>query len=493
MTAHDRAFVRPKHFSRFVLSITALLIGLEAFLPKDASAYTIYMTVHLEQPLSDDTALVFDWIDGGAPSNSTHVFDLSSDGSLQTETVYGDATLGSVAGEANLSDGDFLNEYIATFSGPISWLSFGVNVGDLLPESDSFPDALSVFLMDRELTSFLISTNEPFGTNALLYADSSGFFSSYGFEGGTVDVSSSPNPSPVPVPEPATALLITVGLTSMLMRTKRRQGSNLVMVALLALTLFSPQAEAEDVTASTVINKSGFVLNRITNTYNSKVEVKNIGTSPLNAPVKLIVFISSAQASLKNGSGVMPDGKSFIELSLPSGKLDPNQVVSANLQFSNPSREKFSVTFAVDAPPAEPTGLPPDPGTGGDATLLGVDINNNGVRDDVERYIALTYPNSAKTRLILTYLTKDFQEVLKLPVNSRADSLALRDQLHTTLDCMYYLFKDEARNKLSDIKNRVFNTFDRIKAYAQYDRQLAGEVSQIPRDPSSSCPAEILD
>lgn len=32
--------------------------------------------------------------------------------------------------------------------------------------------------------------------------------------------------------------------------------------------------------------------------------------------------------------------------------------------------------------------LPPDPGDAGRATLAGVDVNDNGVRDDLERYIA---------------------------------------------------------------------------------------------------------
>jgi len=42
--------------------------------------------------------------------------------------------------------------------------------------------------------------------------------------------------------------------------------------------------------------------------------------------------------------------------------------------------------------------LPPDPGDTGKATLAGIDSDNDGVRDDIERYIWLTYPASAKTR-----------------------------------------------------------------------------------------------
>jgi hypothetical protein len=47
-------------------------------------------------------------------------------------------------------------------------------------------------------------------------------------------------------------------------------------------------------------------------------------------------------------------------------------------------------------------GLPPDPGAAGNATLAGIDSDGDGVRDDVQRYIGLTYPQSAKERAALT-------------------------------------------------------------------------------------------
>jgi hypothetical protein len=59
-----------------------------------------------------------------------------------------------------------------------------------------------------------------------------------------------------------------------------------------------------------------------------------------------------------------------------------------------PQTLKASVTFAV-------VPLPPDPGDAGKATLAGIDSDGDGVRDDVERWIALTYPNSARVRAAL--------------------------------------------------------------------------------------------
>lgn len=45
--------------------------------------------------------------------------------------------------------------------------------------------------------------------------------------------------------------------------------------------------------------------------------------------------------------------------------------------------------------------LPPDPGSEADKTLEGVDVNENGIRDDVELAIFEKYPKSPKTRAAL--------------------------------------------------------------------------------------------
>ncbi len=45
--------------------------------------------------------------------------------------------------------------------------------------------------------------------------------------------------------------------------------------------------------------------------------------------------------------------------------------------------------------------LPPDPGAAANTTVVGIDANNNGIRDDVELAVFKTYPNSAKTRAVL--------------------------------------------------------------------------------------------
>ncbi len=62
--------------------------------------------------------------------------------------------------------------------------------------------------------------------------------------------------------------------------------------------------------------------------------------------------------------------------------------------------------------------LPPDPGAAADATIAGVDANNNGIRDDVELAIFKAYPDSAKTRAVLLQYALSLQtEMTSLVIN----------------------------------------------------------------------------
>src|SRR5674476_1488495 len=59
-----------------------------------------------------------------------------------------------------------------------------------------------------------------------------------------------------------------------------------------------------------------------------------------------------------------------------------------------------------------PVTLPPDPGEAGKATLAGIDSNNNGVRDDLEREIVYMYPQNQEVRRVLRAMVKKGQDMI---------------------------------------------------------------------------------
>ena len=130
--------------------------------------------------------------------------------------------------------------------------------------------------------------------------------------------------------------------------------------------------------------------------------------------------------------------------------------------------------------------LPPDPGQAGKQTLAGVDSDNDGVRDDIQRYIALTYPASVKTRAALTQFTKGMQMEL-LAAASEEKALAAAEQTGNAQYCLHYLFKLDADPLWQALRAQHLNTRERSRAYGDYNHLLDGMVEQLPRDLKSRC------
>jgi hypothetical protein len=146
-----------------------------------------------------------------------------------------------------------------------------------------------------------------------------------------------------------------------------------------------------------------------------------------------------------------------------------------NLVLSAPQQ------FAVLAPHINPVILPPDPGADGKLTLAGIDSDGDGVRDDVQRYIILTYPQSEKLRM---GLNQEARAIQKLVLDSANKNQALSDS-NTELDagiCLLGLSNGvKAGRPLDDQLHSVaLNTIARIKAYLTADSLTSGSAYTLP-------------
>jgi len=136
--------------------------------------------------------------------------------------------------------------------------------------------------------------------------------------------------------------------------------------------------------------------------------------------------------------------------------------------------------------------LPPDPGAAGKTTLEGIDSDNDGVRDDVQRWIVLTYPNSEKTRAALIQMAKAMQTILLNAtdvVNARTYSL----EADRASDCISYIQRQlgisggDTYNLKREMEAVYLNTYVRSKAWLQHDAHLSGMSFSVPADLSSGC------
>jgi hypothetical protein len=120
--------------------------------------------------------------------------------------------------------------------------------------------------------------------------------------------------------------------------------------------------------------------------------------------------------------------------------------------------------------------LPPDPGEEGKLTLLGVDSDGDGVRDDIQRYIYFTYPDEEKLRLGLTYYAKEFQGGLA-DADDREASYNHAINMARHGECLCYIKGEGAINIRRALRAEILNTRERSIAYITYsDNHLGGRV-----------------
>ncbi len=149
-----------------------------------------------------------------------------------------------------------------------------------------------------------------------------------------------------------------------------------------------------------------------------------------------------------------------------------NDEISVELS-SNPG-SYLNVEILVDFP------LPSDPGDAGKETLLGIDSDNDGVRDDIQRYIYMTYPREKKVRLALSQIARNYQELLPNSNNPEISHENVK-KIYCSMDCLYYIKGGvrKAMNISRAFKAEVLNTKERSLVYLQFNNSLAGKTTTL--------------
>jgi len=108
--------------------------------------------------------------------------------------------------------------------------------------------------------------------------------------------------------------------------------------------------------------------------------------------------------------------------------------------------------------------LPPEPDpVKNNATLLGIDINDNGVRDDVERWIYETYKDKHPIHIdIAMQAARGYKLVLKTPEKAKK----IYPEVDKAAHCeAYYKYDAEFLNEPLLIKKTIDDRYFRHKIY----------------------------
>jgi hypothetical protein len=139
--------------------------------------------------------------------------------------------------------------------------------------------------------------------------------------------------------------------------------------------------------------------------------------------------------------------------------------------------------------------VPPVPDkTLNDSTLNGVDTDNNGIRDDIDRYIAEHYPEPI-VRAIAQLNARTFLDIFQDPANAYEKKLYISSE--NFIYCKGFIGYKYGKETL---KGFNFEEFDKIilnnslreKAYWKYNGSLGGHSYRSRMTlTEKDCPAEI--
>jgi hypothetical protein len=117
----------------------------------------------------------------------------------------------------------------------------------------------------------------------------------------------------------------------------------------------------------------------------------------------------------------------------------------------------------------------------------GADLNQNGIRDDVEEWIDKRFDDSARDRKAFLQLAVDYQRVLVTTGNAQASrSNVLR--LSESLRCVRYVLGSGADEEIAQFKAIVLNSDLRVRAWLKaYERLTVSGVAADSSPSASSC------
>lgn len=224
---------------------------------------------------------------------------------------------------------------------------------------------------------------------------------------------------------------------------------------------------------------------RVTRTefdFSYRVKIINDGDAIKN--VSATVSSNSLNTSIIDGNVNFND----VSAGVSSESIDTFTIRQDRRHKFDPSLLVWNIQYELNN-----DGLPPDPGEEGLLTINGIDADEDGVRDDIQRYIALTYPNSLRTRTALTIISKGLQKAL-IEEDNKELSLNNATTLMRAGECLYFIRAvEEGADIETALEAEILNTEARTFAFVSFNEKLGGEIFPMVRIDQwkSSCSFDV--
>ncbi len=125
-------------------------------------------------------------------------------------------------------------------------------------------------------------------------------------------------------------------------------------------------------------------------------------------------------------------------------------------------------------------GLPLDPGEAGKATLAGIDSDNDGVRDDIQRWLAVELSDKPVVRALAGEMAIQSQNFL-FKAHDKVSALEAHRLYGIARSCLkYYFGLTDGRSIIFEMHARFHNTKERTLGYMRGTRFLSGSFLFSP-------------
>ena len=218
-----------------------------------------------------------------------------------------------------------------------------------------------------------------------------------------------------------------------------------------------------------------------TQTFSDSITIRNTSGSTLGSPIYLLVDGLAPGVSIQGASELGPNKNPMLKLPIPQNGLPPGGTISNFvISYVNTNKVMVSPTLRVMhfiGP------LPPDPGKAGKKTLAGIDVNGNGIRDDVEIYIRVNFGKSEKEVQALNQFARASQ--MGLIAKTEDESIKAMNAAMRFIDCQNYATPGSQAWKL--VEAISLNTPERIDAWQDHETRLSGHTFKSSDNEKENC------
>jgi hypothetical protein len=171
------------------------------------------------------------------------------------------------------------------------------------------------------------------------------------------------------------------------------------------------------------------------------------------------------------------------------GEVAQNQTVTLSLRVTDDDGDSATTRVDITIEEVDAARLPPasnDP----KATLLGDDVDDDGVRDDMEARILEMYPLSKETREAARQSLTVLSEILAAgDTGTELDVEEVAEKVAKSINCLHSLDAFDYRAyKL--LRAMMLDTPERIAAFQAFDGKMSGKVQDTVEAQPGECTLE---